>query len=123
LNKRLPKSIKVTNKKEIKIEIQDLKEKHLGYWDPVKNIIIVSKNQSLYSQWVTLFHEVLHILDDELITRKQKPKVFTEKSIEFGASAMLGVLIRNNFINLIDKETITEKDLFPIYRKRRLKEY
>jgi Zn-dependent peptidase ImmA (M78 family) len=108
---QLPTEIEIVGKIKLKVIETETKliKKHLGQWDPKAETIYIHKNQTLYSKWVTLFHEVLHAIDDELIYAGEKKIAYSENSIEFAASSIFGFLAINKLIpNLISQKELQE---------------
>ncbi len=109
--KSIPAEVEIVNGIKLKVVEKVLPDNHLGFWDPITKEIYINSKQSVYSKWETLFHEVLHAIDDELILAGKKKIAFSERSIEFSASALLGFLVLNDLTTLISKKSIENLDI------------
>ena len=106
--KSIPTEIEIVNGIKLKVVEKVLPTTHLGFWDPDTKSIYINATQSDYSKWETLFHEVLHAIDDELILAGKKKIAFSERSIEFAASALLGFMVLNNLTDLVSKKNLKD---------------
>lgn len=110
--KSIPKEVEIVNGIKIKVIQKELPSTHLGRWEVENKTIYINSLQSNYSKWVTLLHEVLHAIDDELILAGKKKIAFTEKAIEFAASNIFGFLVINNFTKLVKLKDVEKELLF-----------
>ena len=118
MKKPIPKKVKLISGRVITISIRDLPTGHMGYWDPATSTINIAKKQPAYSKWVTLFHEMLHAVNDELILDGKKKISFPERSIEFASKTIFGFMLINNLTDLADKRSVKKEMLEGIYAKK-----
>ena len=101
---KFPKTILTPAGEEIPLRMADLKGKGLGYWSLTKKEIVIEDNQPDAGKLVILVHEMLHLIDDQLVAAGALKRRTQHGFIHNSALPLVGLLSLNGFLRLSPEE-------------------